>query len=580
MARLVYADAIVKNVVTPKTWNNVRNAATQLVDAEKIVDVRKILADFSPDKYLLTHATIVASVDVEPSPLASDGKPYYIKESCSKYVNQNGDCWERELLLNTFRSFVGAYNYLEHVQIPQLSKGRIIDAVARPVDDNGSIYIDILVATSKIHRSLVASIESGEMGTLSMGCSIKYSRCSKCGRKAADEVDLCDHIRYSKNQFFYDENGVKRIIAELCGDKDDPDSNVFIEASWVANPAFQGAVLRNIILAKEDDREYAEKIERAYIARKKEPVGIDGFLKAASLQELDVLAKKMTAVRVARNVLAEAGIGEEEKEGSEKEPKELADPFDAPVEGDEKESEPKDEQETAKDKQSPNYQEQFEQVLGEPGDKRQEPAGEQPAGEQPTGEQPQSDDNSIEGIKDKVKKEIRQNIIDELTKELQENVSSDVDDNEGWNTNESLVTAFVNVYKPKTKFSSAKLTSIFNMLIADETGGDFSKVAYSPSDYVDFFKFVDRFQVVNHFVRSHKNANFFDIQLEKAAKLGTEAFEKGLKAVPMHDPSLQRLIKDAGVIVGSETWSEMVDAWSKAWHKANLAAPVPGMTDE
>jgi hypothetical protein len=42
----------------------------------------------------------------------------------------------------------------------------------------------------------------------------------------------------------------------LCGHKSDPGSVKFIEASWVANPAFTGAVLRNILSA-EDARKMA-----------------------------------------------------------------------------------------------------------------------------------------------------------------------------------------------------------------------------------------------------------------------------------------------------------------------------------
>jgi hypothetical protein len=134
---------------------------------------------------------------------------------------------------------------VEHIQIPELSKGKVVDAVARDLDD--TIYVDILVATDRKHGELVADIEAGKINTLSMGCSIQYSLCTKCGNVAADETELCSHVKYQKGNHFHDHAGKKRVIAELCGHHTDPESVTFIEASWVANPAFKGAVLRSIL---------------------------------------------------------------------------------------------------------------------------------------------------------------------------------------------------------------------------------------------------------------------------------------------------------------------------------------------
>jgi intein/homing endonuclease len=129
------------------------------------------------------NCTIVASVDTEAPPDVKLGKireasstrtidrryaDYQIKPECSQYVNNNGDSWSRNVLLASYPTFIGAHNFLEHVQVEEKSKGRIIDAVARDIGD--SVYIDILVATNRKHASLVRDIESGKMGTLSMGC--------------------------------------------------------------------------------------------------------------------------------------------------------------------------------------------------------------------------------------------------------------------------------------------------------------------------------------------------------------------------------------------------------------------------
>jgi hypothetical protein len=172
---------------------------------------------------------------------------YRIKSSCDRYINNNLDAWSRPVLLASYPTFVGAHNFVEHVQVEDLSKGRIIDAVARDIGD--SVYVDILIATSREHAPLIASIESGKMATLSMGCTVDGTICTRCGHWAADETEMCPHVKYHKGDIFFDNNGGRHRIAELCGHETiSPHGGVrFIEASWVATPAFTGAVLRNVI---------------------------------------------------------------------------------------------------------------------------------------------------------------------------------------------------------------------------------------------------------------------------------------------------------------------------------------------
>lgn len=229
--------------------------------SKKLVEYKKIIADFNPNDYLLTHCTIVASVNVENGPkevhFASEKtkkefdklvgrKDYYITPDTSKYVNSNGDAWARDLLLASYKSFIGAENYVEHVQDPSLSKGKILDAAIRTVDDGKSLFVDILVATNKKYDDLVNKIKTGKLKTLSMGSVVAFTICSECGRVAADETELCPHIKFLKrNHFISPDDGKKRVIAELCGSFLYPDSNKFIEGSWVENPAFKGAVMRN-----------------------------------------------------------------------------------------------------------------------------------------------------------------------------------------------------------------------------------------------------------------------------------------------------------------------------------------------
>lgn len=274
MAFLKYAKATVqKPGINFSEWDALRRTALSPAPDFQNRTARVILQEYDPAKYMLSHATIVASVDVEnaSAPLGRnfvDGfeinrqyPEYYVTPETSLYINNNHDAFERKLLLASFKSFIGAQSYVEHIQIPELSKGRIIDAAARDV--GGSIYIDILIANDLKHAPLIRAIKSGKLGTLSMGCSTTSTTCTKCGNVAEDETNLCSCIRYFKGSEFIDEMGVKRKVAELCGHFSDPNSVRFIEASWVANPAFKGAVLRNILTASEL-RTVGEKMHLAF----------------------------------------------------------------------------------------------------------------------------------------------------------------------------------------------------------------------------------------------------------------------------------------------------------------------------
>lgn len=163
-----------------------------------------------------------------------------------------------------------AVHNCEHVQVDELSKGRIVDAVARDVGE--SVYVDILIATDATHRDLIASIQDGRMATLSMGCTIDFSQCTRCGHVAADETEMCQHVRYEKGNTYFDEQGVKRRVAELCGHHTvDPTGGVqFIEASWVGTPAFAGAVLRNVLEQEQAPEEIHRKAQEILSSPPKE----------------------------------------------------------------------------------------------------------------------------------------------------------------------------------------------------------------------------------------------------------------------------------------------------------------------
>lgn len=285
--------AVTTAMVDPGKW------VDKVVPAGRIKVAKNVIATYDPSQWLLSHVTIIASVDTDRADPEDLNSNYLIKPEYSVFVNNNGDSWEREMLRACYKSFLGANNYVEHVQIPELSKGKVIDVALREVPfmkgsdgkDMTSLYVDILIATNRKHDDLISKITSGEYNATSMGCLIKYSQCSQCGQIAEDESKACKHVRFFKRNFFYDPNGIRRIVAELCGRVEDPESCRFIDASWVRKPAFGGAVLRNLV---EPDFDLSEKFTRAFAVP--EFVKMDGmYVKAAAESAANEIVTEMEA---------------------------------------------------------------------------------------------------------------------------------------------------------------------------------------------------------------------------------------------------------------------------------------------
>ncbi len=303
MSFLKFANAeLVKPGIGNNEWFSIQKKA--LASNQNLKTSSKILSTYSPDDYLLSHCTIISSVDTEKEPLNDKKWEYVITPETSCFVNNNQDAWERNLLLASYKTFINGENYVEHIQIPKLSKGKIVDAVARDIGD--SVYIDILVATSKKHAELVSKIKSGSLNTLSMGCQVEFTICTKCGGVAEDEVQLCPCVKYEKGNKYVDKLGTTRIIAELCGHVSVPDSCKFIEASWVKNPAFAGAVLRNI-LTPEQAGVVSDQLKVALDTAIKQ-ISTDGMQKAAS-------KKLLTSLTTISSLLKQAAPEDEEDKG-------------------------------------------------------------------------------------------------------------------------------------------------------------------------------------------------------------------------------------------------------------------------
>lgn len=299
MARKHFARAVTaqSNIPFDQWMETLRNQNEGAVPKDHVHRIAKtVLRKCDPKQFLLSHATIVASVDTYAPKNVKLGRQmnsgvqidvrwpnFKVRPECHDIINNNGDAWERSLLLSTYRTFIGAQNYLEHIQLPELSKGFIVDAIAR--DLGKTAYIDILVATDRKHKQLVSDIQSGKIDSMSMGCISLFTTCSRCGNVAADDSQLCPCISYmGKHAKYVDEEGQEQVVCELIGHVSVPNSNQFIEASWVGNPAFRGAVRRSIL--NPDANKLASQIGEAELVammRAQAPVPA-GIGKAASVR--------------------------------------------------------------------------------------------------------------------------------------------------------------------------------------------------------------------------------------------------------------------------------------------------------
>lgn len=166
------ADMVTPRVDASKWYSAVGTKSVRSKTASETI------SKYDPSKWLLSHVTIMASVDVELADPKDPKSAYLIKPEHSIFVNNNGDCWERELLTKTYKTFIGANNYVEHIQIPENSRGKVVDAALREIDLGidaegnkcTTLYVDLLIATSWEYPDTCQKILNGEYNAVSMGC--------------------------------------------------------------------------------------------------------------------------------------------------------------------------------------------------------------------------------------------------------------------------------------------------------------------------------------------------------------------------------------------------------------------------
>jgi len=481
MAMLKFGHAAVATpVVCPGKW------VDKKVAPNRVKVAKEVIAKYDPSQWLLSHASIMASVDVDLADPKDKKSDYLIKPEYSIFVNNNGDSWERELLRAASKSFLGADNYIEHCQISELSKGKVIDVALREVpfikDQDGkdltTLYVDILIATNRKHKDIVDKISGGEYCALSMGCQIQFSICTQCGRKIEDETQACKHIRYFKHNTYYDKNGIKRIVAELCGHKSDPDSCKFIDASWVRKPAFEGAVLRNILnMGDTASQDVGDKIQKA-VAFPSFEYAPGMYLKAASAAAKSVV-NEIEAQEEKAPAPPKDDIGFPEAPAESKKAPEIDMP---PPE------------ETAPKEEAPAEEPPPEEAPAAPpslGGKMGEP-GAAPAPE-PQIEEPK-EDATVNEVKDMVKKQILNQIRRELLKDQAKEPGQERPTEMENASNSSLVkqAGFQKVLLASKKSGNDRLHNGLMILSNLNNWKQFKKYGYKRDDVLGLLYFVDK----------------------------------------------------------------------------------------
>lgn len=220
----------------------IENKNTSNDSQEKTSEIPKddefeVVASINPEKFIYIHTTIMAGVKTEEN-------GYNITAETEKFINDNNDAWTNDDLLKDHKSFKRATTFVEHDQRLENAKGKCIDVIARDMGD--TILIDVLFSVDRRHKDLVANIENGIINAVSMGCSTAQTVCSICGNVANDPENYCKHLKNgNKGSRFKIADGTSRRSAEICK------GNTFFDVSLVANPAFAGAVFRNILASSQ-----------------------------------------------------------------------------------------------------------------------------------------------------------------------------------------------------------------------------------------------------------------------------------------------------------------------------------------
>jgi len=186
--------------------------------------------------------------------------------------NQNGDHFSESELKKAVSTFVGVPLFCNH-ENGEIEKARGCVIASEWDDDEKAIYT-ISRVDREAYPQLARGVEEGYISGVSMGCSVDYSKCSICGKKATTEKDYCDHV---KNQKGKSVNG-KKVYEDNYGVK-------FIELSFVTDPACPDCMVQEIL----DPEDFLMKAANLTEAIKK----VASLKKKAGPDEMNWLAESV-----------------------------------------------------------------------------------------------------------------------------------------------------------------------------------------------------------------------------------------------------------------------------------------------
>lgn len=194
------------------------------------------------------------------------------------------------------------------------------------IDYDGKIY-DLEI--DEDHSYCVNHIA---VSNTSMGCSVEYSICSICHKKAHVADEYCEHVKNQKNRKysgeitcqFHKDSSNKDENCPICGSSAESPKNLkysneriyehnygvkFIEDSFVVNPACHDCLVEDILNIAEFSRKVAslkDKVEKISSC----PTGVcnlnNNMVKAAGKQEIDDLNEAMDKIeRVAKSMMSQ-----------------------------------------------------------------------------------------------------------------------------------------------------------------------------------------------------------------------------------------------------------------------------------
>lgn len=115
--------------------------------------------------------------------------------------NKNGDAFERDQLVEHYKTFVMKPHLMDHKMEINAVRGIIAHAAWRPLTKpNTGDFVETLIFVDREDFPKYANeVEKGIVNSFSMGVEVKEAICSHCNNIATSPANLCEHAARLKN---------------------------------------------------------------------------------------------------------------------------------------------------------------------------------------------------------------------------------------------------------------------------------------------------------------------------------------------------------------------------------------------